>query len=666
MTASSISIHLQRFVPTPYTIHADWQSAPTALKTSSTQQILELAVGDQASRTICVQQHDCISHPLPPDTIMLTTSTCQLLHINAGASLRVTPITLHHVPINIEAQIQQDTGAISSKLAAMLGIKADQRPDLILCPSTYTTTQQNVRLRIAEIREEKPQPTVSQEDIQVVVAQQDQQPNIDASPCIWLKPEVASALGVTSNSTTILLYVAPEATDGKPNVHVMQHPGFCYLSPKDSAALKIEDEAIVEIRNASSLVSYAQLHPPLEGREISFVDDTIANYLQIAQKPIVTFAPVLAKLYWIQKEKVDDIHNKARTEVRLSQKDFSQGGYIRQESVCIFSDKASYQTTIEPTTQSLPEGTLTMTSFLLRQAQLQLDQGVFLSTDHASFLLAKVGILNVDEISSFSVRGSDQLSSLFKMPCLVELRDLQHGTNLDILLEPDPYPRKTSLVRMSRTTRQMLLLERGQQVLVRPIPQTKETRPIRATLLRLLKAPFYQLLLLLIHRRRIHVSISPAHTWDDQAQVARIDAEALAVLGMSEGDRLCIRYRGKSLSRVTLAINSDYKDPISMPEAKDAVYNLLPKQFQIGLDAVGRYKLGGGNLEFGTVVEVERDMGFILLKSLNLSLLPIIGTIVAIITIFSGRPIILQITVAVILACLFFYLALSVERAKVT
>jgi hypothetical protein len=89
-------------------------------------------------------------------------------------------------------------------------------------------------------------------------------------------------------------------------------------------------------------------------------------------------------------------------------------------------------------------------------------------------------------------------------------------------------------------------LERGDEVLVRPIPQAKNPRPLRAFLLRLIKVPWYWLLLLLINRRRILVSLAPAHTWDDQAQVARVDKEALAILGVGEGDRLRILYRGKS------------------------------------------------------------------------------------------------------------------------
>jgi hypothetical protein len=689
MTTSSLSLRLQSLIPTPSTIHADWRSITPSPQKSNAPQMLEIAIDEHSSRTICAKQHQCTSHSLSPDVIMLTTSTCQLLQVQAGTKLYITPVTLHHVQIDVDTQLPPNTSAISTSLAALLGVKPDRLLDLILCPSTYTATQQNVCLHIAKIREETQQATIPEENhpqvatnimqdpSSTITGKQESQGSItsvpgllqnqslitNSSPRIWLPPAIASALGAVPNRK-ILLYVAPERSNS-PQVSVIQHPGFCYLSSKEQASLKIDEEAIIELHSTSSLISHVQIHSPLEEMEVSFVDETIANHLQIAQRSTITFTILLAKLYWLRKEKVDDIRNKARAEVRLSQESFIQGGYIHQESVRIFSSEGSYPATIEASTQSLSEEILTITSFLMRQAQFQPNQGVFLSTDHTSFLIAKVGILNVDEISSFSAKGSDKLTSLFKMPCLVELRNPQHGTSLDILLEPDPYPRIITLVRMSRTTRQMLLLERGQQVQVRPIPQTKENQPIRTLPLRILKAAFYRLLLLLIDRRRILVSIAPAHTWDDQAQVARIDAEALAVLGMEQGDRLRILYRGKSISRVTMGYDPDYKDPISTSEAKDAVYNLLPTQFQIGLDAIGRHKLGNGNLEFGTVVEVERDMSFILQKSLNLALLPIIGTIVAILAFFANRPLILQVVITIALASLLFYLALSGERTKV-
>ena len=86
------------------------------------------------------------------------------------------------------------------------------------------------------------------------------------------------------------------------------------------------------------------------------------------------------------------------------------------------------------------------------------------------------------------------------------------------------------------------------------------------------------------------------------------------MLGVSEGDRIRIMYRGESISRPALSRDADYKDPVSMPEAKDAVYNILPVQFQIRLDALGRHELSNKLVDFGTVVEVERDMVFILFK----------------------------------------------------
>lgn len=314
----------------------------------------------------------------------------------------------------------------------------------------------------------------------------------------------------------------------------------------------------------------------------------------------------------------------------------------------------------------LPEGTLAASPLFLRRGKINPDQGVFLNTDHVPFAIAKVGILNIEELGDYCAIGSDQLASVFHMPCWVELQNPIRGTSLDILLKKDLYPRTKALIRLSHATRHILLVHRGDQVLVRPIIRTKNPRPLRAFLARSLKLPFYQILLLLISRRRIRLSLAPAHTWDDHALVARIDKEVLTVLGISEGDHIRIMYRGKSISRVAVPRNTDYKDPASIAEAKDAVYNILPFHFQIELDAPGRHELSDGIVNFGTVVEVERDMAFILFKSLNLALLPVIGTVLTILTLFAKESLIIQIIIAIQLSCLLFYFALSVERSKVS
>src|SRR5712672_2045598 len=154
--------------------------------------------------------------------------------------------------------------------------------------------------------------------------------------------------------------------------------------------------------------------------------------------------------------------------------------------------------TIEPMAQSIQEGTLAVTPLVFRKLQLKRGQGVFLSADHVSFAVAKVGVLNVEELESHSTKGSSQLETAFKMPCWVELQNPQRGTSLDILLERDPYPREIAMVRMARTLRQMLLLERGDEVIIKPITTPKTHHSPIALLKHHLKKPFHWLLLLLI------------------------------------------------------------------------------------------------------------------------------------------------------------------------
>lgn len=694
--AHPISIHVQRLKSTPYTIHADWRST-TLLQTITQKQTIEIVSEGQKKLSICAQYHSCTSQPLPQDSVMLTASTCKILTVKALSKVRISPVTLHKILLKEDSQVSQNsstpTAVISSALAALLGVSLKDCSQLVLCPNVYTATQQNMQVNITDVKVEvKPvAPIVENQQVQreekgnqisnpapvenpsINMEAKNSQSNQNAhdteidmsdtsSPCIWLHPETRSLLGLEVSSH-VYLYLLP-SRDTSPLAQVLQHPGFCYLASSDINSMNIQEEAIVALHTKKSMVAYVQVHSLLEDMHESSIEFSLGDMLQV-ERYALTLTPKNAKLYWTNKTLVDDVQNKARAGIRLSQEAMNIGGYTPQELVTLFHEGKQYEASIEMSAQPVPEGTLSATSLLLRNAQLDSGQAVFLSTEHTPFAIATIGILNVDELEEFCAKGSTQLASTFKMPCWVQLQNLEKGTSLDILLKPDPYPRKSVMVRMSRTTRQMLLLERGDKVVVRPIIPVRSTYPLREFLLRLLKVPAYQLLRLLIKRRIIYVSLAPAHTWDDQAQVARIDQEALTVLGISEGDRIRITYRGKSILRVTLSRDANYKDPINTPGADNAVFNLVPDQFQLGLDAVGRYKLGGGKLEFGTVVEIERDMGFIFSKSLNLALLPVIGTVLTLITFFSKLPIIIQVLIGIFVACMLFYLALSTERAKV-
>src|SRR5690348_349927 len=96
MARHATSIRLHRLIPTPHTIHADWRP-DTPSQSTNQKQMLEIASSHQNPLTICVEQHQCTSRPLRAETIMLTTSTCTILHVGAGDQVHVAPITLHKV-----------------------------------------------------------------------------------------------------------------------------------------------------------------------------------------------------------------------------------------------------------------------------------------------------------------------------------------------------------------------------------------------------------------------------------------------------------------------------------------------------------------------------------------------------------------------------------------
>ncbi len=148
-------IHLHRLDPTPYTIHADWRST-TSSQTITQKQAIEIVSEDQKKLSICAQLHSCTSQPLPQDSIMLTTSTCKILTIKAGSQVRISPVTLHQVLLKEDSQVSQNSSTpnaiISSALAALVGISLKDRHQLVLCPSIYTATQQNMQVNITDIK----------------------------------------------------------------------------------------------------------------------------------------------------------------------------------------------------------------------------------------------------------------------------------------------------------------------------------------------------------------------------------------------------------------------------------------------------------------------------------------------------------------------------------
>ena len=212
MARHAISIHLHRLLPTPHTLHADWRPA-TPLQSNHHKQMLEIASSHQNPFSICIELHRCTSRPLPPETIMITTSTCTILHVGAGDQVHVAPITWHKVLVKEDAQISQSASLpgmiISSALANHLNIPFKNLSDLVLCPASYSATRQNMRMHITDVRDE---------------AQSATSPKVW---CVWLRPDIITALKLQTDGEAFLYQ--PPLSNNSIAVRVLQHPGFCLL-----------------------------------------------------------------------------------------------------------------------------------------------------------------------------------------------------------------------------------------------------------------------------------------------------------------------------------------------------------------------------------------------------------------------------------------------------
>jgi hypothetical protein len=640
-TKSTPRIPFHALSLTPYTLHANW--APGS---DLTYQKQTLEISSQANRklVICAQQHDCVSRPIWPGYVMLTSSVCRLLDVSADTLVMIAPVKLVSAIIRTEpsdmARSEGVCARISSALANVLTVTVGGR--LSVCPQVYAARRHNISLPIAAFEED-----------------------LAAEPTVWVSPEVVSLLAVEPG-TWVNVYQVLNGGAGV-DTRVLEHPGFCYLNSDGLSTCNIQTGDVAQVRAVPGKTYFAQVHPITPEMQLSsfaYLDPAIAeNFIPRAARSLEV-AKLQARLYWVTREYVDDVRSKARNTVSLQDSEISEDGYVPLERVCLFANGKNFSVALEPSRTSSPnKGAIGITPLLLRRSETKPGQGVFVSTYHEPLTKARVGIFNVEEVGTTVIKGSDQLATLFSMPCWVELHNAQKTTSIDVIMEHDPYPRVETMVRMSRTTRELLLLHRGDEVLIRTVPQA--ARSLKGTLKRLLRQVIDGLLHLLIGRRRIHMSTAPAHTWDDQAQVTRVDPEALAVLGIADGDRVRIRYRGKAISRIALARHAAEPQSTKVPAEEEHPYTLVPIQFHINVDALGRYYLAEGGVEFGTVVEVERDMAFVLRKSLNLTILPIIGTVVTIVTLFPDRPLETKITISLSLGILFYYLALSVERSKV-
>lgn len=628
---------------TPGSFRGFWNQSDTQGSAESDTSKLRLSHRSLPQKAVTISFESQVEPEIPSGTIMLPASICNLLEVAGGDLIDVA----HVYPVTVQVHIDDsapslapDKVVISARLSTHLDVKESE--SLHLCPSSYSAARHDVMVSAAT-----PQPGKRQQF---------------EGDAIVLSSNLAQRLNLVEGMSTLMYKLDPE-----PRTHtsakVRRHPGFLYLRQDDTHKDHLPAGCIVQV-TCGDHECFAQIHA-LTGltSPVAQLDPVLADFMGISRRQRIRIKKLPLQLFWTKKQAVDDVRSKARTGVGVSPSTLARYGYVQLEDTAVYTGESKLSAKIEGVVSDLDDHDITLTPLLLRRGSIHTGDGVYVDTAHEPLMMATVGIFNVEEVGAIHAKGSAQLLGEFKMPCWVQLTNPKKGTSLDIWMTRDPYPRSQAMVRLPRATRQLLLLERGDQVLVRHVPKLRTSL---LTIVRgLFQAPGIWLLRVLIGRRKILMSIAPGHTWDDQAEVARIDPETLSILGITDGDRVQIIYRGRNLSRVVLARDTNAPRPVETPGADEASYSLVPIEFQIGIDALGRMALGDGEIDFGTVVEVERDMTHVLRKSLNLTIIPVVGTVVTVATLLAGKPIMMQISVAVILAAFFFYLALSLERAKV-
>ena len=630
-------VFFRRLPLTPFSLHAFSLA-------SIGSQVLEIRSVGHPLESICATKHDCITSCREPSSIVLSTSACDLLGVAEKDKVAVAPIDTHLARIvatSFTARSEKGV-VISPGLAKVLQVTPSD--EIVICPAAYTAQRHNARLKIMGIEGSKPQ----SEEL-----------------AIWIDQVLLLELGLKAESGTYVYRVGSSPVT-RTEFEVLKHPGFCYLQGSELAPLGLREGEIIEVSAGRSRTGVAQVHlisADMRLLEAAYLDPNIADDLRLAHSDKLRVQALKAHLFWAVKEPVDDLTSKARNAVGLDQKALTGQQYMPHENARLYCRGQRYIASIIASTSSLGEDYAGVTPLRMREAHLKPGHGFFLSREHEKCAVAKVGIFNVEEVGELAVKGSAQLQSIFEMPCLVELYNPKDGMSLDVLMECDTYPRPVPMVRMPRTARQLLAIERGQDILIKELkePQDQLIQRLR----RIRKLPLYHLLVFLIGRRRIHMSVAPAHSWDDQSQVVRLNSEALAILGIVEGDRVRISSRNSNISRVAFARGEDRPTAVNTESTSEPQSRSVPLELQIGVDARGRHALGHGRLDFGTVVEVERDMAFVLRKSLNLTIIPLVGTVVTVVTLFQSRPVKFQVLIAALLMLFFFYLALSVERSKV-
>lgn len=629
-----VGVSLQGLRADSSSLHVDYQHLSYATE------YVHLSTLRSASAGMCVRVHDNAPILVASGSVALSPSLCALLGVGGGEKVSVIPVT----PIRSTLRVRSPNHragphevTVSSSVMQLLN-SGDRR--LFLVPSSYAQIPHNIEVTISSV-----EPTLS-----------------DSEAVIEAHRSVYESL-VSEAEQTVLAYCVTAGEEA--SLRVLCHPGWVYLTAEDARRLNVNSGSFIELQNSRrrAVVQVYSSTSQEQSGVISSIDSNVGAMLGIARNTTVLALPLSAQLFWARKHSLDDSRSKARAVVTVTKQTAEHNGYLNGELIDLFVGTQRSRAYIESVAADLKDDELALTSLLMRELGCVEGSGILVRADPSGRILARVGILNVDEVGKLSVKGSSHLSAQFAMPCLVQLRNLLTTSSLDIIMEPDPYTRPAPTVRMARSTRDILSLDRGGEVLVSAIRLSPLSVMERCkTALLMLQ---YKALGFLIGSRPIHMSVEPGQLWDDEGQVARTSHETLALLGVTEGERVRISYRRYSISRVILARKAAQESKSAISSDMPQVGSTISPELQLNLDAQGRYALGRGHVEFGTVVTVERDMRFFFKRSLNLSILSTVGAVVTVIALFRSKPVWLQVVAGICVVAIYFYLALSVERSKV-
>ncbi|WP_462412396.1 hypothetical protein [Neobacillus sp. Marseille-QA0830] len=172
-----------------------------------------------------------------------------------------------------------------------------------------------------------------------------------------------------------------------------------------------------------------------------------------------------------------------------------------------------------------------------------------------------------------------------------------------------------------------------------------------------LKKVFVSLLNWLIRPSSLKLKVIRPYSTDESSNIVRISKSVMSLLGIEENDRIRILYRGKSIEVPVLELDSP-----ELIKETNIVTNESSMNLSIGIPAHLRYKLG--IKQIGKTCDVERDMYFLFKKNWNLQFLPILATIIAILTLdpLGGW---LKLILSIIIVPFSSYITLSSVREKI-